>query len=76
VRSPRRLAAITIPASAGTYLTSAHPQLALLLYTFLVLAGIAAAALLLPAIWSRKAYRRDAAYGLVKLIIESRKNET
>ncbi len=74
MRSPRRLAAITIPASAGVYLTSSDPWLALLAYIFVVMAATAAAVLLLPAVWSRKKYRRDAAYGLAKLIIESRKN--
>jgi uncharacterized membrane protein len=73
VRSPRRFAVMTIPASAVSYLMVSSPQLAVLIYILLATAVFSAALLALPAVWSRKKYRRDAAYGLVKLILGSRK---
>jgi hypothetical protein len=48
--------------------------LAVLACMLLVMAGTIAALLLLPAVWSRKKFRRDAASGLAKLIIGSQRS--
>jgi hypothetical protein len=60
---------MTIPASAASYLIISDPWLAVMASIFLAVAAITAALLLLPAVWSRKKSRRDAAYGLAELII-------
>jgi len=74
VRSPRRLVAITIRVSALSYLMIGEQWLAVLACMLLVMAGTIAALLLLPAVWSRKKFRRDAASGLAKLIIGSQRS--
>jgi hypothetical protein len=71
VRSPGHLVIITIPASAGVYLILAHAWVTLMGCIFLAVTATVLALLLLPVVWSRKQCRRDAAYDLVKLIIES-----
>ncbi len=69
---PRRLAAVTIRASSA-YVVLANPRGAALAGCFfLALATAILALILLPAVWSRKKYRREAAYGLAQLIIGSR----
>lgn len=71
--SPRRFAVTTIPASAVSYLIINDPWIAILVYILLAVIAITVALLILPAVWSRKKCRRDAAHGLVELIIGSRK---
>lgn len=68
-----RLIATTVPMPAGACLILSQPSAALT--GCIVIAAMIGflALLLLPAVWSGKKYRRDAAYGLVKLIIQSRR---
>ena len=71
MRSTRRLAAIIAPASAGAYMILRNPWGEFITFIFLAAIAVAFALLLLPAVWSRKKDRRDAAYGLIKLLIGS-----
>jgi len=71
MHNPHRLAIITTPASCA-YVILANPRgSALMGYIFLTVTATIFALLLLPAVWSRKKYRRDASYGLAELIIRS-----
>ncbi len=73
MRSPRRFAAITISVSTASYLITSDPWLAVPACILLTVTAITVALFLLPAVWSRKKDRRDAAYRLSKLIIGSRR---
>jgi uncharacterized membrane protein len=68
---PRCLVAITTSVSC-TYATFADTrEIAFVGYVFFVLLAVIIASILLPAVWSRKKYRRDASYGLIELITRS-----
>jgi membrane protein YdbS with pleckstrin-like domain len=74
VLSPSRLAVTTVvPVCAIGYLILPNPWAALIGCALLAVTATVLALLLLPAVWSRKSYRRDAAYDLIKLIIVSLK---
>ena len=73
VHNSRRIIATAIPASAWAYWLS-HiswmPVASLVLFASIVaLVGF----LVLPVVWSGKAYRRNAAYRLVQLILRLRR---
>jgi len=69
--NPRRLAIIVTPASCA-YAILANPQeIVFVGCIFLAVMAATLALILLPAVWSRKKYRRDASYGLVELITRS-----
>ena len=68
--SPRRLTTIAIP-TATTYVVLASPRLLIATWALMTVITIILALLLLPVVWSRKKYRRDSAYRLIKIILES-----
>jgi cell division protein FtsW (lipid II flippase) len=72
MRRPRRLGAVTVP-TAAAYLISGAPWAPIIICILLIITAMTFASLLLAATWSCKEYRRESAYGLVKLIIESRR---
>ncbi len=69
--NPRRLAIITIPASCAYTILTNPQEIAFIGCIFLAVMAATLALILLPAVWSRKKYRRDASYSLVELITRS-----
>ena len=70
----RRIVATVIPASAWAYWLSRAWWMPVALVVLLAAVAIVASLLLLPAVWSGKPYRRNAAYRLAELIFRSRRS--
>jgi hypothetical protein len=73
MRTPRRLSVAIIP-TATVYLTLANTWISVVTCIFLAEISFVLTLFLLPAVWSRRKYRREAAQNLVKLIIGSFKS--
>lgn len=69
----RRIIATIIPASAWAYWLSHTSWMPIALFALLAAMVALVSFLVLPAVWSGKAYRRNAAYRLVQLILQSRR---
>jgi hypothetical protein len=74
VPKTRRIIATVIPASAWTYWLSHAWWIPIALIALLAAAAIVASLLVLPAVWSGKPYRRNAAYRLAELIFRSQRS--
>lgn len=70
----RRIIATIIPASAWTCWLSGAWWMPIALVALLALVAIVASLLVLPAVWSGKPDRRDAAYRLAELVFRSRRS--
>jgi len=71
VRKARRIIAMIIPASAWAYWLSRISWMPIALLALFAAMVALVSFLVLPAVWSSKAYRRNAAYRLVQLILQS-----
>jgi hypothetical protein len=74
VPNARRIIITIIPASAWAYWLCHTWWIPIAFLILLTAVATVASLLVLPAVWSGKAYRRNAAYRLAELILRSRRS--